>query len=359
MTTIVRQLSLTFALFAFATACGHGPAEQAPAQPEPVRARIAQVEELTENKPIEAYGLVQPARQAFVSSRLMGPVVSIHVLAGARVDRGQPLLEIQPETSQGQLSQARGAMAQAQAAFALAERNQQRFAALHAEKAASDLELEMAQMQLEQTRGAVQQAEGAVQAATSVAADAVVRSPFPARVVDTMVEVGDLAAPGRPLVRVESLAGREIHFSIRAGDIQYVTLGAPVEVRLDSRPDLGALPATVTEVVPSADPATHTFTVKADLGDVSVPSGLSGRVVLPGAAVARLAVAAGAVHRRGGLELVVVRSADGAARTRAVSTGADLGEGRVEILSGLAAGDQVLVDLPGPVADGTPVEVAP
>ena len=92
---------------------------------------------------------------------------------------------------------------------------------------------------------------------------------------------------------------------------------------------------------------------------MSVPSGISGRAALPGAAVARLAVAASAVHRRGGLELVVVRSTDGAAHTRAVSTGADLGAGRVEILSGLAAGEQVLVDLRGPVADGTPVEVAP
>ena len=165
MTTIVRRLP-SLALVAFATACGHGPADQAPARPEPVRARIAGGEGRP-RKPIEAYGLVQPARQAFVSSRLMGPVVAIHVLAGAQVDRGQPLLEIQPETSQGQLSQARGALAQAQAAFALAERNEQRFAALHAEKAASDLELDMARMQLEQTRGAVQQAEGAVQAATA------------------------------------------------------------------------------------------------------------------------------------------------------------------------------------------------
>ena len=358
MTTIVRRLPVSLALVALASACGHRSAGLAPARPEPVRAKVAQVESITEPKPIEVYGLVQPVRQSFVSSRLIGSVVSIHVQAGSRVERGQPLLEIQPDTSQGQLSQARGALAQAQAALSLADRNEQRFAALHAEKAASDLELDMARMQLEQARGAVLQAEGAVQAATSVAADAIVRSPYAAQVVDTLVEVGDLAAPGRPLVRIESLTGREIWLSVRAADIQAVSEGAPVTVRLDSRPDLASLPASVTEVVPSADPATHTFTVKAALGEVSVPSGLSGRAALPGAAVTRLAVPASAVHRRGGLELVVVRNADGTASTRAVTTGADLGAARVEILSGLAAGEQVLANVLGPVPDGTPVEVA-
>lgn len=289
----------------------------------------------------------------------MGQVVALHVAAGTRVSRDQPLLEIQPALSDGQLAQARGALAQAQAAFALAERNERRFAALHAEKAASDLELDMARMQLEQARGAVQQAEGAVQAAGSVAADAVVRAPFAARVVETMVEVGDLAAPGRPLVRVESAVGRELWLEVRAADIRQVTVGTPATVRLDSRPDLGTLAGTVTEIVPSADPATHTFTVRVDLGAVEVASGLSGRAALPGRVVERLVVPPSAVHQRGGLELAVIRGDDGLARTRAVTTGAELADGRVEILSGLSAGEQVLLDARGPVADGTPVEVAP
>ena len=54
----------------------------------------------------------------------------------------------------------------------------------------------------------------------------------------------------------------------------------------------------------------------------------------------------------------MIRADDGTARTRAVTTGTDLGDGRIEILSGLDAGDQVAVDLMAPVADGTPLEVA-
>ncbi len=112
------------------------------------------------------------------------------------------------------------------------------------------------------------------------------------------------------------------------------------------------------EIVPSADPATHTFTVKVALPGIALRSGISGRAALPGDPTDRLVVPAAAVHRRGGLELVVVRADDGTARTRAVTTGR-LDGGRIEILSGLDDGEQVVVDAPGPVADGTPLEVVP
>ena len=359
MTTTIRILPAALLAIALTAACGHHAAEQAPALLSPVTARLASVEKISEGKAIEAYGLVQPAREASVSSRVMGPVVALHVAAGARVRRGQALLEIGPETSQGQVVQARGALAQAQAALALAERNHQRYAALHAEKAASDVELDMARMQRDQARGAVEQAEGAVQVASSVAAEAVVRAPFAARVVETLVEVGDLAAPGRPLVRVESVAGSELWLDVRAADLAQVAIGQRLPLRLDSRPDLGALFGTVAKILPAADPATHTITVKVDLGTLEIASGLAGRAQLAGQVTERLVVPASAVHRRGGLVLVVVRSGDGSARTHAVTTGAVLADGRVEVLSGLAAGEQVLLDAPGPLADGTPVEVAP
>ncbi|HHQ48808.1 MAG TPA: efflux RND transporter periplasmic adaptor subunit [Acidobacteria bacterium] len=315
------------------------------------------MERLTESRPIKVYGIVQPARQSFISSRVMGPVIAVKVVAGDRVKKGQPLVLIQPQTIEGQVAQAKGALAQAEAALALAEKNFHRFEELHKTKAASDLELDMARMQYERAKGAVAQAKGAIQSATSVASEAVVRAPFPARVVEKLVEVGDLAAPGRPLVRLESLTGRKIWLTVREADIRRVAPGQTLDVRFDTRPDLGVVKGTVDEIVPAADPATHTFTVKVGLGKTEVPSGISGSAQFPGGTVTRMAIPASAVHRRGGLELVVIRDKDGTARTRAITTGQTLDGGRIEVLSGLHAGDQVVIDAPGPVADGTPVEV--
>jgi RND family efflux transporter MFP subunit len=347
---------IVLGLVILATGCGsdHAPAKAVAGAP--VQAHITAVEKVTESRTIEVYGTVQPVRQSMISSRVMGPVVAVRVDSGDTVRSGQPLLEIQPEASQGQLAQARGALAQAQAALALAERNFQRFQALHAEGAVADAELDGARMQAEQAQGAVKQAEGAVKAAGTVAGEAVVRAPFSARVVQRLVEVGDMAAPGRPLVRIESLSGSELWLTVREADIGRLSPDQEIEVTLDHRRELGVITGTVAEIVPSADPATHTFTVKVGL-DEDITSGTSGRARIPGEAVERLVAPASAVHRRGGLELVVTMAEDGTARTRAVTVGRHLPDGKVEILSGLSEGEQVLIDAPGPVADGSPVEV--
>jgi RND family efflux transporter MFP subunit len=337
--------------------CGHDAPHGAAGNLEAIAVTTSEVEIVTEAKPIEVRGIIQPARQSMISSRAIGPVVALNVQAGDTVKKGQALLEIEPAQSGGQLAQAEGALAQAKAALSLADRNFQRFQALHAENAASDLELDMARMQYEQASGAVVQAEGAVRTASTIADESEVQAPFAARVVSTMVEVGDLAAPGRPLVRLESIGGQQIWLTVRESDIGRVAKRDEVGVEIDSRPDLGTLIGVVEEIVPSADPATHTFTVKVGLGDARVPSGLAGRAVIKGDRTDRLVVPVSAVHQRGGLELVVVRADDGTARTRAVTTGGEVEGGRIEILSGLKSGESVAVDAPGPITDGTPLEV--
>ena len=224
-----------------AVGCGHDQPHHAAASLAPLTVETTPVQIVSEPRPIEVRGIVQPARQAAISSRAMGPVVSLDVRAGQTVESGQKLLEIQPEASQGQLSQAEGALAQAKAALALAKRNYERYQALHAEQAASDLELDMARMQYEQADGAVAQAEGAVLTASSVADESKVKAPFRARVVATMVEVGDLAAPGRPLVQLESIGGQQIWLTVREGDIDRITTGDEVPVWIDALSALGMI----------------------------------------------------------------------------------------------------------------------
>jgi RND family efflux transporter MFP subunit len=351
-------VSLAAAGVIAAVGCGHEEPVTADAALRPITVTFAKVESIRESKPIEVRGVVQPARQADVSSRVSGPVIALRVAAGSEVTKGQTLLEIQPEVSDGQLAQARGALGQAEAALSLAEKNFQRYRSLHEERAASDLELDMARMQYEQARGAVEQAEGAVTAAAVVAGESTVKAPFAGRVIRTLIEVGDLAAPGRPLVRIESMENPQIWLTVRAADAGRVELGDELSIRFDARPDLGTVSGKVEEIVPSADPATHTQTVKVGLGSIDIPSGFSGRGLIEGDATERLAVPESAVHRRGGLELVVARGADGTARTRAVTTGPRMDGGRIEILSGLEAGEAVVTNAPGPVADGTPLEAS-
>ena len=347
-------------LLILAAGCTGREEAAAPPPSPPISARLAVVEKTAVPVTLELPGTVEADRTAAVSSRVMATVTAVHVQAGDRVRRGQVLVEIDPQTAAGQVAQARGGLAQAEAGLALAERNYERYKALAATQAASQAELDFARMQHDQARGAVEQARGAVSAAASVASESRVTAPFDGRVTARMVEVGDLAAPGRPLVQIESSSAHRLTVSVpesllaRAG----LALGSPVTVSIDSRPELGRFTGTVAERAPAADPMAHAFAVEVALGEVEVPSGSSGRAYVSSGERSAVTVPSEAVLRQGGAALVVVRDSEGRAVSRIVTLGTDLGDGRVEVLSGLAGGETVLVGLADVPPLGAPVQEA-
>ena len=339
-----------------AVACG-GKHETKETAPTAIVAATAKAEAVEIADRVELYGTVAADSTAAIGSRVMANVVAVPAKVGDRVNRGDVLVEIDPQTAKGQEAQARGALAQARAALALAERNHQRFLALVKSGSASELELDMARMQYEQARGAVQQGEGAVEAASSVARESRVVAPFAGRVAARMVEPGDLAAPGRPLVTVESAAGRRLVASVPASTATAAGLsaGQKLAVRIDGV--AAELAGTVVEISPGADPTSHTFTAKIELRGAPVATGLTGRAYLDTGKRRAVLVPAGAVVPSGGVSMVAVRDADGKARSRAVTTG-ETRDGKVEILSGLTGSETVLVGLASLPPDGTPVSEA-
>ena len=354
-----RWMVLLGVASAAAAACGRGAGTSAES-PAAVSGRVVRVETVTVPQGAELYGTVEAERTAAVSSRVMATVTAVLVKPGDPVRVGQVLVEIDPATARGQEAQARGALAQAQAALALAERNFARFQTLAAKGSASQLELDVARMQHEQATGAVAQGEGAVEAAASVARESQVVAPFDGRVAAKLVEVGDLATPGRPLVMVESAAGRRLVLAVpesllAAGGLK---VGSPLSVRIDALAFAGTLKGIVTELDSGANPATHTFTVKVGLPGGAVPTGVSGRAWVASGSRPALAVPRSAVTAVGGLDLVVVRDAGGKARTRAVTVGRSIGEDHIELLSGVSAGEEVVTGLAAVPADGTPVTEA-
>ncbi|MDH3744871.1 MAG: efflux RND transporter periplasmic adaptor subunit [Acidobacteriota bacterium] len=352
------RLALLGTALLLVAACGGHKTTPPAVNETTVEAELARAERLEVPRVIELFGVVEAEKTAAVSTRVMAMVTAVAVRTGDAVVKGQSLLTIDPQAAEGQLSQARGALAQANAGLALAERNHERFKALAAVDAASELELDMARMQYEQAVGAVEQAEGAVAAAGSVAADSRVVAPFSGRVTRKMVEVGDLAAPGRPLLMLESEAGQRLALTVpesvmaRAG----LTIGQPLTVRIDTRSDLGSIEATVVEMTPGADPASHSFGVQVALPTPGIPSGASARAWIETDKRTIVAVPETAVLRRGGLSLVVVRNSEGRAGSRVVTIGEPLSEGRVEVLSGLAGGETVLLHLSSVPATGARVE---
>lgn len=339
-----------------AAACG-GRHESKEAPPAPVTAVVVTAEAVDLADRVELYGTVEAAKTAAISSRVMANVVAVPVKPGDFVSPGDVLVEIDPATTQGQESQAKGALAQARAALALAERNYQRYQALATSGSASELELDMARMQYEQAKGAVQQGEGAVESASSVARESRVTAPFAGRIAARMVEPGDFAVPGRPLVTLESAVGRRLVVPVPASTAAASGLrtGQHVAVRIDGA--AAEITGVVVEMSPGADPASHTFAAKIELPGEPLATGLTGRAFLDAGKRKTVLIPEGAVLANGGLPMVVVRDVDGKARSRAVTTGG-LRDGKIEILSGLSGGEKVLVSLRTLPADGAAVTEA-
>ncbi|HEX4952159.1 MAG TPA: efflux RND transporter periplasmic adaptor subunit [Thermoanaerobaculia bacterium] len=356
----IRSLSAAAALF-FVAACGRHEPQAPPPDAGRIAAPLATAERLALPQRTEVAGTVVAEKVTAVSSRVMAVVTAVPVELGETVAAGATLVVIDPTSAQGQLGSAQGALAQARAALSLAERNLQRFTALAQTQAASELELDLARTQYEQAQGAVAQAEGAVAAAASVARESRVVAPFAARVSARMVEVGDLATPGRPLLQLESLAGRRVQVSVPEGLVgaSKLIVGSLVPVRLDAFPDRGELAGRVVETSPGPDPLTHSYTVKVAIEDAAVPSGAAARVVLATGERPTVVVPERSLIHHGGLTLVVVRDASGRAWSRVVTTGEKLAGGRVEVLSGLAGGETLLLDLAAAPPAGALVEEVP
>jgi len=337
------------------------PARHGPEAPPPaVRARTAVAERREVGARVELQGTVEADRRSSLAARVMAVVADVLVEEGERVGAGQTLLTLDPGTAEAQVAQARGALAQAEAALLLARRNHERFEALAAGDAASALEADQARTQLAQAEGAVEQAHGALEAASDVAGDTRITAPFAARVAQRLVDPGDLAAPGRPLLVLESEASRRLALAVPEGLLARaeLTIGDTLTVTLDATSGSGSMEGTVALIGAGPDPSTHAVRVEVLLPADDVPAGAAGRAWLPVGGRDAVVVPAEAILHRGGLESVVLRTEDGTTATRVVTTGETIG-GAVEVLSGLDGGETVLVGLAAPPPSGSPVEVVP
>jgi RND family efflux transporter MFP subunit len=307
---------------------------------------------------VEVTGSLHGAREAVLSAKVMGTVTAIRKTAGETVRRGEVVIVLDDREVAGNIAQAEGALAQAKAAAALAGSNLQRFEQLHAKGAASQLELDQARFAHETAQGAVRQAEGAVATAGSYRASAQVPAPFDGQIVDRMIEVGDMAAPGRPLMRVEDVSSLRLHVSLAETQAGAVAVGAAVAVAVPSLPGR-QWTGTVAEVVPAVDPATRTQLVKIDLPqDGALRSGLFARARFTTGERQTISIPKDALVRRGGLTGVFV--ADGARAAFRLVELADTPAGDAfEVLSGLKAGDRVIVTPPATLVEGSALEVQP
>ncbi|MBI3285654.1 MAG: efflux RND transporter periplasmic adaptor subunit [Burkholderiales bacterium] len=298
-----------------------------------------------------ADGVVEAVRQTVISAQVAGAVTALPVHAGDAVKAGALLLRIDARAARQEASAGRAQVEAARAALALAARDVERQKLLFARQYISQAQLDRAEAEFKSaTASATAQIAqaGALQTQTDFYA---LNAPYAGLVADVAVTVGDMALPGRPLLTLYDPSALRVTATLPQALASGLAPARSARIEFPALPDARrwATAARLT-VLPVADAATHTVQIRLDL-PASVPGltpGMFARVSLQlqgggPAQAARLYVPARAVLRRAELSAVYVLNAQGRPLLRQVRLGAPAGSEQ-EILSGVAAGEQVALD---------------
>ena len=308
----------------------------------PAAAATATVERVTEPAVERASGSVASARQTTVSAKILARIETIAVRAGDVVQAGDELIRLDARALEAQAREVGEGLRSAQARLALARRERARIEKLSAANVASEEEVDRARSAFRVAEAEVRAAEQRLADAEVAQSYAVIRSPVTGRVVDRLAEPGDTAAPGVALVRIYDPSALRLEVPVRETLAVRLSVGQPLRVHVDALGE--TLDGNIEEIVPFAEPGARTLLIKVRLpDDPRLFAGMFGRVEVPAGDVERLLIPATAVSRIGQLEFATAVDAQGRRERRLITTGR-FGDGeRVEVLSGLAAGERVVV----------------
>jgi len=376
----IRSLLLIATAAGFLAACGSN--GRHPAEPGPLITGVQTETVHLESVPqaYQAAGTIHSANTAILAAQLGGTVREIRVNAGDHVKRGQLLAVLDDRSAQAQMQGAEAGVNEAvqgeaeveqglKAATAdrqFAEATFNRYKALLAKNSLSRQEFDGAEARYQaalanersmeakkqQLLARQQQARSQQDSARTYLSFSRIDSPLDGVVTAKSVDAGTVVMPGTPVLTVEETTRYRLEASLPEEYLPSAKTGASVSISTEH----GQFEGRVAEVVPAADVTSHTFMVKIDLPhDCNCRSGEYGQASFPIGEAKRLAVPSSAVLDHGELQGIFVVGADGNVEYRLVKTGITFGN-RVEILSGLAAGEKVAISQIDRLRDGARAE---
>ncbi|MBU6431837.1 MAG: efflux RND transporter periplasmic adaptor subunit [Nitrospirae bacterium] len=330
---LMRRLVLAMAMAAFLTACN---SREEPVQPArtstpiaSIQAVVTEVQTVQVPLRVEVTGQITAVAQATLSSHVQSTVEELRVREGTAVKKGQTLVVLDSRDLRAELARAQAEAENARAHLA-------RMKQLYGKDAVSTQEKENADRTFKV-------AEASRRAALTKVSHTIVTAPFDGVITEKKIEVGEIASPGQPLLKMEDPQRLRLEATVAEGDLQALSRGETIPVVVDA---LGPKPlsGTVAQILPTGDPATHTFLVKVELSPTpGLKTGMFGRMLVEKGTGQTLVVPRSAVIERGELTGLYVVGPDSSARLRWVKLGRRLGES-TEILSGVTAGERLLAD---------------
>lgn len=295
-------------------------------------------ERKTEAETITAVGSVQPRKRTDVASQLLATIREIKPRPGDTVKPGEVIVTLDDRELLAQQREATAALTAAEADLVTRKRDYERIKDLSVagaeEKGRIEGAYRVAEAQVSRSKETIGRIEVQLTHTRIAAGTGGV-------VADRFAEPGDVAAPGKPLLSIYDPNDLELHANVPESLAAGIKLGQKLLVRIDAN-NL-SVDASVREIVPLAQTASRSVVVKLALpvqtGSPTLP-GMFGRLVIPVGTADRVWLPAAALQQRGQLDLIEVEDGHGHLTRRFVRLGRET-NGRVEILSGVAAGERV------------------
>lgn len=291
-----------------------------------------------------AEAVVEATRQSTVSAQVTGRIVELRYDVGDYVEKGSVIARIDQTEASQVLAGSQAQVAQAQAAYDNARAELERTRDLARQKFVSQAALEKAEAAFRVAEAQLQTARaGAGQAATTKGYTTVV-APYSGIVSVRHVELGEMAAPGKPLLTGFDPTDLRVVATVPQYKVAEVksTTKAMVEI-----PSIGKwVRATGITVLPSADAQTHSTRVRLDLPhDLrDVYPGVFARAHFSTGRARKLVVPASAVVRRSEVTGAYIVDDKGRVLFRQLRLGEAAGDQGIEVLAGLAPGENVALD---------------
>jgi RND family efflux transporter MFP subunit len=288
----------------------------------------------------------------------MGRIQQVLVREGDNVRVGQTLVVLDDAALHAQVEQAHAGVKAAQSAqvaaqtnAALASSTLDRYKQLESQKSVSAQEMdevsrrsEAAAANLEAVRAQSDAARAQESGARTMMSYTRLVAPFAGVITARTADPGTMAAPGMTLLQVDQAGVLQLYATVDESAIAAIRKGmkTPVSINGDSSSKIAGV---VAEIVPAADPSSHSFLVKIDLPSSSVlRAGMYGTAEFANGIRQTILIPRSAVVSRGSLSCVYVLDGRGIAQLRYLTLGAGQGDS-FEVLSGVSAGEK-LVDAP-------------
>ncbi|HVS65525.1 MAG TPA: efflux RND transporter periplasmic adaptor subunit [Thermoanaerobaculia bacterium] len=328
-----------------------------------------------ESTVLNATGYTYARTRAAVGARIIGRVVELRVDEGDPIRRGDVIAVLDSADLEAASRQAEAALAEARARLAYAEREERRQRALVDAGINAQAQLDTAVTQRAVAAAVVDTAQARVDSVEAQLAYTVIHSPIDGVVIERNVEVGEMVAPGGftsqqstgSIVRIADPSSLEIEADINESYISKLELGQPTSIKVDAVPD-ATYHGRLRQIVPTADRQRAVVEVKVTVDDRDerlVPDMSCTVTFLAEGTDAerlerppRLLVDPAAIVERDGAR-IAYRVAGGRVERVAVAVAeGPAGDQRVEVTSGLRAGDVVVVDPGEELEDGARVRTA-